>query len=37
MAEDVSITAVFKPDPAYPHLNKFKNTTPSSGYWDLSK
>ena len=32
MAEDVSITAVFKPDPAYPHLNKFKNTTPSSGY-----
>ncbi|MHA6128720.1 hypothetical protein ACX3YD_21485 [Pseudomonas fluorescens group sp. PF-1] len=35
MAEDVSITAVFKPDPAYPHLNKFKNTTPSSGYCGL--
>lgn len=31
-AEDVSITAVFKPDSAYPHLNKFKNTTPPSGY-----
>ena len=31
-AEDVTITAVFKPDSAYPHLNKFKNTTPPSGY-----
>ncbi|POA17199.1 hypothetical protein C1886_23230 [Pseudomonas sp. FW300-N1A1] len=31
-AQDVSITAVFKPDSAYPHLNKFKNTTPPSGY-----
>lgn len=31
-AQDVSITAVFKPDAAYPHLNKFKNTTPPSGY-----
>jgi hypothetical protein len=31
-AENVSITAVFKPDSAYPHLNKFKNTTPPSGY-----
>jgi hypothetical protein len=31
-AEDVRITAVFKPDSAYPHLNKFKNTTPPSGY-----
>jgi hypothetical protein len=32
IAEDVSITAVFKPDSAFPHLNKFKNTTPPSGY-----
>jgi hypothetical protein len=31
-AQDVSITAVFKPDSAQPHLNKFKNTTPPSGY-----
>lgn len=31
-AEDVTITAVFKPDSANPHLNKFKNTTPPSGY-----
>lgn len=32
LAQDVSITALFKPDSAYPHLNQFKNTTPSSGY-----
>jgi hypothetical protein len=31
-AQDVDITAVFKPDSAYPQFNKFKNTTPSSGY-----
>jgi hypothetical protein len=31
-AQEVSITAVFKPDSAYPQLNKFKNTTPISGY-----
>ncbi|MEJ5058697.1 MULTISPECIES: hypothetical protein [unclassified Pseudomonas] len=32
LAQDVSITALFKPDSAYPHLNQFKNTTPLSGY-----
>lgn len=32
MAQDVSITAEFKPDSANPHFNKFKNTTPASGY-----
>lgn len=26
-----NITAVFKPDPASPHLNKFTNTTPETG------
>jgi hypothetical protein len=31
-AEQVSITAEFKPDSSYPHRNKFQNTTPSSGY-----
>lgn len=31
-AEVVSISAVFKPDPAFPHRNKFLNTTPPSGY-----
>lgn len=31
-AEQVSITAQFKPDSSYPHRNKFQNTTPSSGY-----
>lgn len=31
LAQDVSITALFKPDSAYSHLNRFKNTTPSSG------
>ncbi|MGF6093202.1 hypothetical protein ACLD1X_29105, partial [Pseudomonas sp. 18173] len=31
-AHDVSITALFKPDSARPHLNKFQNTTPPSGY-----
>ncbi|KJZ45297.1 MULTISPECIES: hypothetical protein [Pseudomonas] len=31
-AEEVSITAVFKPDSAFPHRNKFLNTTPPSGY-----
>lgn len=32
LAQDVSITASFKPDSAHPHLNRFKNTTPPSGY-----
>lgn len=32
LAQDVSITALFKPDSAHPHLNQFKNTTPLSGY-----
>ncbi|PTT96473.1 hypothetical protein DBR45_43585 [Pseudomonas sp. HMWF031] len=32
LAQDVSITALFKPDSAHPHLNKFTNTTPPSGY-----
>lgn len=32
LAQDVSITALFKPDPTQPHLNQFKNTTPPSGY-----
>lgn len=32
LAQDVSITALFKPDSAQPHLNQFKNTTPPSGY-----
>ena len=27
----VEISAVFSPDPANPHVNEFKNTTPSSG------
>jgi len=27
-----TITALFKPDSAHPHLNKFTNTTPPSGY-----
>lgn len=31
-AEVVSISALFKPDPAFPHRNKFQNTTPPSGY-----
>ncbi|MFJ4248611.1 hypothetical protein [Pseudomonas sp. NPDC089741] len=31
-AEQVSITAEFRPDSSYPHRNKFHNTTPSSGY-----
>ncbi|SMQ30980.1 hypothetical protein SAMN04488483_5878 [Pseudomonas helmanticensis] len=31
-AEQVSITAEFRPDSSYPHRNKFRNTTPSSGY-----
>lgn len=31
-AEQVSITAEFKPDSSYPHRNKFQNTTPPSGY-----
>ncbi|MFJ2712110.1 hypothetical protein ACIOZM_14645 [Pseudomonas sp. NPDC087346] len=31
-AEQVTITAEFKPDSAYPHRNKFRNTTPPSGY-----
>ena len=35
LAQDVSITALFKPDPAYPHINQFKNTTPPSGYCQL--
>ena len=35
LAQDVSITALFKPDSAYPHLNQFKNTTPPSGYCQL--
>ncbi|MHA3736447.1 hypothetical protein ACXR0M_12310 [Pseudomonas sp. Eth.TT006] len=34
-AEDVPITAVFKPDPAKPNFNQFKNTTPPSGYCAL--
>ncbi|CAI8963130.1 hypothetical protein [Pseudomonas fluorescens] len=35
LAQDVSITALFKPDSAYPHINQFKNTTPPSGYCQL--
>ena len=35
LAQDVSITALFKPDAAHPHLNQFKNTTPPSGYCQL--
>ncbi|PMZ90402.1 hypothetical protein C1X61_08075 [Pseudomonas sp. FW215-T2] len=35
LAQDVSITALFKPDSAHPHLNQFKNTTPLSGYCQL--
>jgi hypothetical protein len=31
-AEQVSITAEFRPDSSYPHRNKFVNTTPPSGY-----
>ena len=31
-AEQVLITALFKPDPSKPHQNRFENTTPSSGY-----
>lgn len=31
-AHEATITALFKPDSAHPHLNKFTNTTPSSGY-----
>jgi len=29
---DMPIEAEFKPDPANPHLNKFENKTPNSGY-----
>ena len=35
LAQDVSITALFKPDSANPHINQFKNTTPPSGYCQL--
>ncbi|MGH8350113.1 MAG: hypothetical protein ACRES5_26640 [Pseudomonas sp.] len=35
LAQDVSITALFKPDSAHPHINQFKNTTPPSGYCQL--
>lgn len=35
MAQDATITAEFKPDSANPHFNKFKNTTPPSGYCEL--
>lgn len=31
-AEQVEITALFKPDPARPQVNRFLNTTPASGY-----
>ncbi|CAI8908297.1 Secreted protein [Pseudomonas sp. IT-P74] len=31
-AQVATITALFKPDSARPHLNKFTNTTPPSGY-----
>jgi hypothetical protein len=31
-AHVATITALFKPDSARPHLNKFTNTTPPSGY-----
>lgn len=31
-AQVSTITASFKPDSAHPHLNKFTNTTPPSGY-----
>jgi hypothetical protein len=31
-AHVATITALFKPDSAQPHLNKFMNTTPPSGY-----
>ncbi|WP_445181073.1 hypothetical protein [Pseudomonas sp. McL0111] len=31
-AEQVEITALFKPDSARPQLNRFKNTTPPGGY-----
>jgi hypothetical protein len=31
-AVEMSIQAEFKPDPASPHLNKFENKTPNSGY-----
>lgn len=31
-AEQVDITALFKPDSARPQMNKFLNTTPPSGY-----
>jgi hypothetical protein len=31
-AQVSTITALFKPDSAHPHLNKFTNTTPPSGY-----
>ncbi|MGF6398835.1 hypothetical protein ABH905_002501 [Pseudomonas frederiksbergensis] len=31
-AEEVLITATFKPDPSKPHQNRFENTTPPSGY-----
>lgn len=31
-AEQVEITALFKPDSARPQMNKFENTTPLSGY-----
>jgi hypothetical protein len=34
-AEDVSITALFRPDSAQPQLNRFLNTTPLSGYCAL--
>jgi hypothetical protein len=32
LAQEVSITALFRPDSANPRLNQFKNTTPPSGY-----
>lgn len=31
-AQVSTISALFKPDSAHPHLNKFTNTTPPSGY-----
>lgn len=31
-AYESTITALFKPDSSHPHLNKFMNTTPPSGY-----
>jgi hypothetical protein len=32
MAAELDIRAEFRPDPAQPHLNKFENKTPNSGY-----